>query len=86
MNLPTSVVITGIDKMEILDQAIQAARTFRPLSKAEVTRLVAKTAAVAASGKFELFKTTSHHDSTAQHPAWLGKDPAEAEELAKLVE
>jgi len=37
-------------------------------------------------GKFELFTTTSHHDSTAQNPEWLGKDPAEAEELAKLVE
>ena len=86
MNLPTSVVITGIDKMEILDQAIQAGRTFRPLSKDEVAKMEAKTAAVAASGKFELFKTTTHHDSTAQHPAWLGKDPAEAEELAKLVE
>jgi len=56
------------------------------LSNAQVTKLVGKTAAAAASGKFELFKTTSHHDSTAQHPAWLGKDPAEAEELAQLLE
>jgi predicted aldo/keto reductase-like oxidoreductase len=86
MNLPTSVVITGIDKMEILDQAIQAALTFRPLKENEVSRLLAKTAPVAASGKFELFKTTSHFDSTAKSPEWLGNDPAEAEELAKTVE
>src|SRR5712672_360449 len=35
LNLPTSVVITGVDSMEILDQAFTAARTFRPLSAAE---------------------------------------------------
>jgi aryl-alcohol dehydrogenase-like predicted oxidoreductase len=86
MNLPTSVVITGMDKMEILEQAIQAARTFRPLSEDEVAKLLAKTAPVAAYGKFELFKTTSHHDSTAKNPDWLGEDPAEAEQLAKMVE
>jgi len=86
MNLPTSVVITGMDKMELLEQAILAARTFRPLSKNEVAKLLGKTAAAAEGGKFELFKTTAHHDSTAQNPEWLGKDPAEAEELAKMVE
>jgi len=86
MNLPTSVVITGIDKMEILDQAIEAARTFRPMKEDEVAKLLAKTAPVASSGKFELFKTSTHHDSTAKNPEWLGEDPAEAEELARMVE
>jgi aryl-alcohol dehydrogenase-like predicted oxidoreductase len=86
MNLPTSVVITGIDKMEILEQAIRAARTFQPMSEAAVAKLLAKTKRVAGSGKFELFKTSSHFDSTAKRPEWLGKDPAEAEALAKLVE
>src|SRR3984893_4197476 len=32
LNLPTSVVITGIDSMQILDQALEAVRTFRPLT------------------------------------------------------
>ena len=86
MNLPTSVVITGIDSMEILEQAIEAATTFRPMSAEEIRNLLAKTAPVAGSGKFELFKTTSHNDSTAENPEWLGGDPKEAEELAKLVE
>ncbi len=30
---PVSVVITGIDNMQILDQALEAARTFKPLSR-----------------------------------------------------
>src|SRR5438445_1162530 len=33
LNLPTSVVITGIDSLEILDQALTAVRTFRPLAE-----------------------------------------------------
>jgi len=84
MHLPTSVVITGIDEMDILEQAVLAARTFHPLNEREVATLLAKTAPAAAAGKFELFKTTSHFDSTARNPRWLGRDPAQAEELAKL--
>ena len=38
MNLPTSVVITGCDRMEILNQALEAARTFRPLERKKSLR------------------------------------------------
>ena len=72
MSLPTSVVITGIDKTEILDQALEAARTFKPMSQSEVTALLARTAEAAASGDFEKFKTSSAFDATAHHPEWLG--------------
>ena len=43
MNLPTSVVITGMDNMELLEQAAEAAQTFRPMGEDEVARLPAKT-------------------------------------------
>ncbi len=76
LNLPTSVVITGIDTMEILDQAFEAARTFKPMGKAQVDALLARTATAASKGEFELFKTTNRFDSTAQHPDWLGNAPA----------
>jgi aryl-alcohol dehydrogenase-like predicted oxidoreductase len=81
MNLPTSVIITGIDKMEILDQAIEAARTFHPMSQEEVADLLAKTVTLATRGKFELFKTSTLFDSTAHTPAWLGDDSREAKQL-----
>ena len=42
LNLPTSVVITGCERMAILDQAIEAARTFKPMSLAEVSALLAQ--------------------------------------------
>ena len=75
LNLPTSVVITGIDSLEILDQALEAVRTFRPLSEEDVRSVLARTAQVASSGEFEPFKTTSAFDGTAQHPEWLGEEP-----------
>src|SRR5205085_1588005 len=81
LNLPTSVVITGIDSMEILDQAFEAVRSFRPLSDSAVKGLLAKTAAAAAGGEFEPFKTSSIFDGTAQHPEWLGDEPQRLQQL-----
>jgi aryl-alcohol dehydrogenase-like predicted oxidoreductase len=72
MNLPTSVVITGCDSMEILQQALDAARSFQPMSAVEVSSLLAKTATAAAKGEFERYKTSHDFDSTVQNPQWLG--------------
>ena len=75
MNMPTSVVIAGIDSPKILDQAFEAVRTFEPLSKAALNKILAKTKEAAARGQYELFKTTSVFDGTAQHPDWIGEEP-----------
>jgi aryl-alcohol dehydrogenase-like predicted oxidoreductase len=75
LSLPTSVVITGVDSMAILDQAFEAAKTYSSLSKTDIDNILAKTATVAATGKFEPFKTTPMFDSTAMHPEWLGYNP-----------
>jgi aryl-alcohol dehydrogenase-like predicted oxidoreductase len=81
LNLPTSVVITGCDSMQILEQAVNAARTFRPMSHAEVQAILAKTREAASRGEFELFKTSSIFDSTATHPEWLGEEPRHIREM-----
>lgn len=81
LSLPTSVVITGMDSMEVLDQAVQAAESFRPLEEAERAALLAKTAEAAATGRYEPFKTSSLFDGTAEHPEWLGEEPPEVREL-----
>ena len=72
MNLPTSVVITGCDSMPILEQALNAARSFQPLAKQQVAALLDKTAGASAKGQFELYKTTHNFDGTYQNPQWLG--------------
>jgi aryl-alcohol dehydrogenase-like predicted oxidoreductase len=72
MNLPTSVVITGCDSLPILQQALQAARSFQPMNSSEVTELLAKTAKAAEAGQFELYKTSHRFDGTYANPQWLG--------------
>src|SRR6202046_2091117 len=79
LTLPTSVVINGCETMERLDQAFQAAETFRPLSNEQVTQLLAKTKPFADAGKCEPFKITSQYDSTAKNPEWLGDAEAASE-------
>jgi hypothetical protein len=75
LNLPTSVVICGMDSMEILEQALEAARTFKPFTEDQLKTLLAKTAQAAVKGEFEPFKTSSIYDGTAANPGWLGEEP-----------
>ena len=75
LSLPTSVVITGIDNIKILDQAFEVARTFQPLTSEERQSLLAKTAKAASKGEYEPFKTSSIFDATTYNPDWLGEEP-----------
>jgi aryl-alcohol dehydrogenase-like predicted oxidoreductase len=72
LNLPTAVVITGMDTVERVDQALEAVRTFKQMSQAEVAKLVSKTKDAAMKGEFELFKTSTRFDGTANNPQWMG--------------
>jgi uncharacterized protein len=72
MNLPTSVVITGCDSLKTLQQALEAARSFKPMSSGEVATLLAKTAPAAGQGEFERYKTSHDFDGTYKNPQWLG--------------
>jgi predicted aldo/keto reductase-like oxidoreductase len=72
MNLPTSTVITGCDSLALLEQALEAGRTFQPLKAEAVAALLARTKAAAASGEYEAFKTTTTFDGTSHSPQWLG--------------
>jgi aryl-alcohol dehydrogenase-like predicted oxidoreductase len=72
LSLPTATVITGIDTIEILKQALEAVKTFRPLTNEQVAALLERTAEVASRGWFEPFKTSNGFDGTARHPEWLG--------------
>ncbi|HLJ78153.1 MAG TPA: aldo/keto reductase [Acidobacteriaceae bacterium] len=72
LNLPVSVVITGIDNEDILNQAFNAVKTFKPMDEQQVAAILAKTQSAALTGKFEPFKTTTMFDGTAHHPEYLG--------------
>lgn len=72
MSLPVAVVITGIEKQEELDQALEAVKTYQPMNKAAVATLLGRTKAAARKGETELYKTSWRFDSTAQNPDLLG--------------
>ena len=72
MSLPTSVVITGCDSVDVLQQAVKTAREFKPLDDAQRAALLGKTAEVAKRGEFELYKTSTNFDGTTHNPQWLG--------------
>lgn len=81
LNLPTSVVITGMDSMEILDQACRAVETFHPLTGQEVGTILANTAEAALTGRYEPFKTSSLFDATAMNPQWLGEESEKVRQM-----
>jgi aryl-alcohol dehydrogenase-like predicted oxidoreductase len=72
LNLPTSVVITGCDSLDRLEQAFQAMRTFKALSESQVEALAAKTRDAALTGRFERFKTSEDFDGTTHNPSSMG--------------
>jgi aryl-alcohol dehydrogenase-like predicted oxidoreductase len=72
MSLPVSTVITGCDTLEILQQAIDTARNFQPLSRESRAALLARTAWAAANGQYEVYKTETMFDGTSRNPQWLG--------------
>ncbi len=86
LNLPTSVVITGVQNQRDLDQAFKATRTFQPMNKAVVAELLARSRPHALEGKYELFKTSATFDGTAKNSQWLGEDAESVAKLAPVME
>lgn len=72
MSLKTSVVITGMTSMPELEQALSAARTFKPFTPEQRAALLQKTAAHAANGRYEMYKSTYMFDATRFNPQWMG--------------
>jgi len=58
-------------------------KNFKPMDEAGVATLIGKTEAMAERGKYELFKTSTHFDGTAQNPQWLGPDNPQVQGLSE---
>jgi aryl-alcohol dehydrogenase-like predicted oxidoreductase len=82
VQMPPSLVITGIDSEDILEQAIRIGSSFEPMTEVEISDVLARTAGPAADGAYELFKTSTNHDSTAKNVKWLGEETGWAKEAA----
>ena len=86
LTLPTSVLVTGIESMAILDQACGVAGSFTPMAAGEIKTLLARTKDAASRGLFEPFKTSSMFDATATNPDWLGEEPERIKKLLAELE
>src|SRR5271154_2565972 len=62
MSLPVATTISRMDSISILEQNLQVARDFQPMSAADMQSLRDRVKIYAADGRFELFKTTKKYD------------------------
>jgi predicted aldo/keto reductase-like oxidoreductase len=71
LSLPTSVVITGCETLDNVNQALKAGDSFTPMSDDERSELLRRTTPHAAQGRLERYKTSDVHDGTKRNPHWL---------------
>jgi predicted aldo/keto reductase-like oxidoreductase len=63
LSQPVSVQVVGLASMDHLNKAVEIARTFKPLSAAELKTLSTRLRTVAGDGRYEHFKTTQRFDA-----------------------
>jgi aryl-alcohol dehydrogenase-like predicted oxidoreductase len=71
LSLPASVVITGCETMERVEQALRVVRESEPLRPEARAELLARSKPHAGDGKLERFKTSNEFDGTIRNPHWL---------------
>lgn len=71
LSLPISTVITGCDSLQILQQVLEAVRSFSPMSEVQRSTLLSRTEKMAEEGQYEPWKTGTAYDDTSRNPHWL---------------
>ncbi len=62
MSLPVATTISGMERVEVLQQNLAVARGFKKLSDTELAQIRQSVRTFAADGRFELYKTTKKYD------------------------
>jgi hypothetical protein len=62
MSLPVATTISGMDSLGVLEQNLQGARGFTPLTAEAMQKLRESAHTFATDGRYELFKTTTKYD------------------------
>ena len=63
MSLPVATTLSGVSKLDILEQNLKVAQSFTPLSAAEMQALRERAKPYAGDGRFELYKTSIKFDN-----------------------
>jgi len=89
MSLPVTTTITGIDKAEALQQALNVAKGFQPMQPSEMQSLRDRCRTYAADGRFELYKLSLRFDnpeSRLAHGFPLDMQQVEVREMVRMTE
>ncbi len=89
MSLPVATTITGIDKAEILDQALRIGQTFEQMSPAEMQAVRDRVKQQAGDGRFEMYKVSLKYDNPEarlSHEFPLDMKQKEVQEMMKATE
>jgi predicted aldo/keto reductase-like oxidoreductase len=63
MSLPVTTTITGMEKPYVLQQNLQIARNFQPMTETEMQAVRDKTRQASADGRYELYKVSLKFDN-----------------------
>jgi aryl-alcohol dehydrogenase-like predicted oxidoreductase len=89
MSLPVVTTITGMEKLEILEQNLKIAQGFQPLSQIEMMALRERCRTAAGDGRFELYKMSLRFDNPEArlaHGFPLDDQSVEVKEMLKATE
>jgi predicted aldo/keto reductase-like oxidoreductase len=89
MSLPVTTTISGVDKMDVLEQNLKVAQNFTPLSTAEMQALRERAKPVAGDGRFELYKLSLKFDNPEArlaHEFPLDLQSVEVKEMVRAAE
>jgi hypothetical protein len=90
MSVPgVTVTITGMEKLEILQQNLKIAQSFKPMSPQEMQALSTRVSGAAADGRFELFKVSLKYDNPEArmaHDFPLDEKQKEVQEMMRSTE
>jgi hypothetical protein len=89
MSLPVTTTITGIDKAEVLQQALKVAQGFEPMQASAMQSLRDRCRKYAADGRFELYKLSLKFDNPEArlaHRFPIDMQQVEVREMLKMTE
>jgi uncharacterized protein len=63
MSLPVATLVSGMDSIDVMEENLETARNFTPLSDVERADILARSKPLSTDGAFEQFKTTRKFDA-----------------------
>jgi aryl-alcohol dehydrogenase-like predicted oxidoreductase len=89
MSLPVTTTITGMEKLEVLQQNLKIAQGFQPMPAADMQKIRDRVKEYAADGRFELYKLSLKFDNPEArlaHQFPLDMQQAEVKEMLRATE